>query len=179
MGATKVWTDDELMQLPEDGHKYELVNGALVVSPAGARHGRTIVRLTLKLGAFVVARGLGEVFDSSTGFRLPGGNLRVPDLSFVASARLPGGRAPVGFLYVPPDLAVEVLSPDDRPRLVADKVAEYLAVGVRLVWVIDPETGSATVHRADRMAREIPSSGNLGGDDVLPGFECPLADLFS
>jgi Uma2 family endonuclease len=179
MGATKVWTDDELMRLPDDGYKHELVDGALVVSPAGARHGRTIVRLTVRLGAFVAARGLGEVFDSSTGYRLPGGNLRVPDLSFVASARLPGGRAPVGFLYAPPDLAVEVLSPDDRPRLVADKVAEYLAVGVRLVWVIDPETARATAHRPNGGAREIPSSGTLDGGDVLPGFECRLADLFS
>ena len=141
MGATKVWTDDELMRLPDDGYKYELVDGALVVSPAGGRHGRTIVRLTLRLGAFVVAHGLGEVFDSSTGYRLPGGNLRVPDLSFVARSRLPGGRAPIGFLYVAPDLAVEVLSLDDRPRLIADKVGEYLAAGVRLVWVIDPERG--------------------------------------
>jgi Uma2 family endonuclease len=179
MGTTKVWTDDELMRLPDDGYKYELVDGALVVSPAGGRHGRTIVRLTLRLGAFVVAGELGEVFDSSTGYRLPGGNLRVPDLSFVARSRLPGGRAPIGFLYVAPDLAVEVLSADDRPRLVADKVLEYLAVGVRLVWIIDPESGRGTVHRADGTTLEIDASGTLDGEGVLPGFECPLAELLS
>ena len=179
MGTTKVWTDDELMQLPDDGYKYELVDGALVVSPAGGRHGRTIVRLTVRLGAFVAAGGLGEVFDSSTGYRLHGGNLRVPDLSFVAGSRLPGGRAPVGFLYVAPDLAVEVLSPDDRPRLVAAKVVEYLAVGVRLVWVIDPETERATAHRADGTTQEISSGGVLDGEDVIPGFSCPLSELFA
>ena len=178
MGATKAWTDTELMQLPDDGYKYELVDGALVVSPAGGRHGRTIVQLTIRLGAFVAARGLGEVFDSSTGYRLPGGNLRVPDLSFVATSRLPGGRAPVGFLYVPPDLAVEVLSPDDRPRLVADKVNEYLAVGVRLVWVIDPETEQATVHRSDGTTLEIHSTAPLDGEHVVPGFTCLLSELF-
>jgi Uma2 family endonuclease len=135
--------------------------------------------LTLRLGAFVVAGGLGEVFDSSTGYRLPGGNLRMPDLSFVARSRLPGGRAPIGFLYMAPDLAVEVLSPDDQPRLVADKVLEYLAVGVRLVWVIDPESGRGTVHRADGTTLEVDASGTLDGEGVLPGFGCPLAELLS
>ena len=80
---------------------------------------------------------------------------------------------------LPLHFIVEVLSPDDRPRLVADKVLEYLAVGVRLVWIIDPESGRGTVHRADGTTLEIDASGTLDGEGVLPGFECPLAELLS
>lgn len=124
-------------------------------------------------------RGLGEVFDSSTGYRLPGSNLRSPDLSFVAAARLPAGGVPEGFLYVPPDLAVEGLSPDDRPRLMRDKVGEYLAAGVRLVWVIDPGTRRASVHRTAPNVREIGIEGSLEGEDLAPGFSCRVAALFA
>lgn len=93
-------------------------------------HGEVIVRLITRLAAFVEARGLGHVLESSTGFRLPGGNIRSPDVSFVAMGRFEGGHAPEGFAEVPPDLAVEVLSPDDRPQAVLDKVGEYLQAGV-------------------------------------------------
>jgi Uma2 family endonuclease len=100
-----------LRRLPKDGRKYELVDGEIRLSPAGARHGRIAVRLTAALLAFVGPKRLGEVFDSSTGYRLPGGNVRSPDASFVATKRL--AKVPEGFLEVAPDLAVEVLSPDD------------------------------------------------------------------
>jgi Uma2 family endonuclease len=179
MVTTRTWTDEELMRLPDDGRKYELVDGELVVSPAGGRHGRTIVRLTVQLGAFVTDHRLGEVFDSSTGYRLPGGNLRVPDVSFVSSSRLAEGGVPKGFLYVAPDLAVEVLSPDDRPRPIMDKVGEYLAAGVRLVWVIDPERVNAVAYRSLTDVQDIPAGGSLDGDDVVPGFSCPLSALFT
>lgn len=178
MATPRVWTDDELLRLPDDGRKYELVGGALVVSPAGARHGQIIVRLTVRLAGFVAERGLGEVFDSSTGYRLPGGNLRSPDVSFVAAERLPESGVPEGFLYVPPDLAVEVLSPDDRSRSMAAKVSEYLAAGVRLIWVIDPDSKRALVHQSASDRREVGPSDSLKGEDVVPGFSCPLADLF-
>jgi Uma2 family endonuclease len=120
-------TDQDLLRLPKDGRKYELVDGEIRVSPAGARHGRISLRLGAALLAFVREEGLGEVFDSSTGYRLPGGNVRSPDASFVSSKRLP--RVPEGFLELAPDLAVEILSPEDSPRGVLDKVGEYLAVG--------------------------------------------------
>jgi Uma2 family endonuclease len=178
MATTRVWTDNELLRLPDDGRKHELVDGALVVSPAGGRHGRVIVRLTVRLGGFVMERRLGEVFDSSTGYRLPGGNLRSPDVSFVSADRLREGGVPQGFLYVAPDLAVEVLSPDDRPGPMIDKVGEYLAAGVRLVWVIDPESQRAAIHRSLTERREIGPEGSLQGEDVVPDFSCPLAALF-
>src|SRR5260370_9194233 len=106
------------------------------MSRAGARHGEISVRLTAALLAFVSPKRHGRVFDSSTGYRLPGGNVRSPDASFVSSSRLP--RVPEGFAELAPDLAVEVLSPEDSPREGLDKVGESPAAGGRLVWAIHP-----------------------------------------
>jgi Uma2 family endonuclease len=178
MATARVLTDEQLMQTPQDGRKYELVDGELVVSPAGGRHGKVTVRLVVRLGGFVESHDLGHVFDSSTGYVLPGGNRRAPDVSFVASGRFPGEDVPRGFIELPPDLAVEVLSPGDDPRKVMDKIGEYLQSGVRLVWVIDPETRRAVAYRSLTAVHDIPSEGALSGEDVVPGFACPLASLF-
>jgi Uma2 family endonuclease len=168
-------TDQDLLRLPKDGRKRELVDGEIRVSPAGARHGEISVRLTAALLAFVSPKRLGKVFDSSTGYRLPGGNVRSPDASFVSSSRLP--RVPEGFAELAPDLAVEVLSPEDSPREVLDKVGEYLAAGVRLVWVLDPRASRAVSYRSLTDVHEIGPDGTLDGGEVLPGFRCPLSDL--
>jgi Uma2 family endonuclease len=79
---------------------------------------------------------------------------------------------------VAPDLAVEVLSPTDRAGELAHKVGEYLAVGVRLLWVIDPEKGTGVVYRPGAPPRIVRKDGALDGADVVPGFSCPLAGLF-
>jgi Uma2 family endonuclease len=174
--AQKTWTDEELMALPGDG-KYELVDGELLrMSPAGGRHGEIVLRLAARLLGFVAERKLGHVFDGQTGFRFPDTNLRSPDVSFVATDRLPDG-VPAGFLHVAPDLAVEVLSPSDRAADLAHKVAEYLAVGVRLLWVIDPEKETAVVYRTGSTPRTVRQDGVLDGEDVLPGFCCALSGL--
>lgn len=177
MATTRVITDEELMRLPKDGNKYELVDGEIRVSPAGARHGQVCLRLGARLLAFVTERSLGAVFESSTGFRMPNGNLRAPDASFVAAERLPGGQVPKGFFEIPPDLAAEVLSPSDSPRAVLDRVGEYLESGVRLVWVIDPENRRAVVYRSPTETRHVDAGGVLDGEDMLPGFRYTLAEL--
>jgi len=173
--TTRPATEEDLLQVPEDGQKYELVDGEIRVSPAGLLHGRVCTRLVVRLGSFVEERRLGDLFDSSTGFRLPGGNVRLPDVSFVAKGRL-AGAAP-GFADVASDLAVEVLSPADRSRQVLDKIGEYLDAGVRLVWVIDPERRTAAVHRSLTQVRELGPEDFLDGEDVVPGFRCQIADL--
>ena len=170
-------TEDDLRAIPDDGWKRELVDGEIVVSPAGFRHGVVSVRLSARLLAFVEAQDLGYVVESSTGFRLPGGNVRAPDVSFISNGRFEGGRIPEGFADGAPDLAVEVLSPDDQPRAVLDKVGEYLQAGVRLVWVIDPVAARAAVYRSPTDARELKAGDSLDGEDVLPGFRCGLAEL--
>jgi Uma2 family endonuclease len=169
-------TEEDLLRTPEDGRKYELVDGQIRVTPAGFRHGRVAVSLTVALGSHVKEHDLGYVVDSSTGFRLPGGNVRLPDLAFVAKQRIVG-ELPEGFSSIPPDLAVEVLSPHDNARQVLDKVGEYLAAGVRLVWVIDPAARRATIYRTLSEVRTIVDGECLEGDDVVPGFRCPLSDV--
>jgi Uma2 family endonuclease len=108
MATREVFTEADLLQAPRDGRKHELVDGRIVVSPAGYRHGRIAVRLVIRLGQYAKDHQLGDVLDSSTGFRLPGGNVRSPDVAFVAAARVPN-RAPEGFFDGAPDLAVEIL----------------------------------------------------------------------
>jgi Uma2 family endonuclease len=181
VATTRVFTEEDLLRTPQDGRKYELVDGEIRVSPAGARHGRISVRLGHLLNAFVVEHRLGHVFDGQTGYRLPGRkpqkDVRSPDVSFVAAGRFPREELPDDFIDVAPDLAVEVLSPTDRPRDVLAKVGEFLDAGSRLVWVIDPKQRRAAVYRSFTGVREIGESGQLEGEDVLPGFSCPLADI--
>jgi Uma2 family endonuclease len=176
---TRAWTEDELMALPQDGRKRELVGGEiLVMNPAGRRHGMVSLRLGAALLAHVDAHGLGWAFDSSTGFWMPSGNLRVPDLSFIARSKHPEAPGD-GFGRVPPDLAVEVLSPSDRPQDVDAKVREYLGAGVAMVWVIDPQARRAEVHRPGAEVEIVDDRGRLSGADVIPGFSCPLAEVLS
>jgi Uma2 family endonuclease len=170
-------TEDDLRATPRDGRKYELVDGAIVVSPAGTRHGEVSMRLGSRLLAFVEKHGLGHVFDSSTGFRLPGGNVRSPDVSFVAKGHFKEERAPDDFADVAPDLAVEVVSPEDRARAVLDKVGEYLQGGVRLVWMIDPKKGETAIYRSLTDVRKLKPTDSLEGEDVLPGFRCALTEI--
>jgi len=183
--TTRAITDDDLMRMPKDGRKYEVVDGELRVSPgAGVWHERVVAALLTRLATFVTAQDLGYVFGSNVVYGLPSGNRRSPDISFIAAPRLPKGaelkdlfRRTAVFEFVP-DLAVEVLSPSDRPREVMDKVGEYLGAGVRLAWVIDPAEERAVAYRSVTGAREIPPEGSLDGEDLLPGFRCPLRDLF-
>jgi Uma2 family endonuclease len=170
-------TEADLLDAPKDGRKYELVDGQIRVSPAGGRHGLVIVALTVRLVTFVRQAGSGYVFESSTGFRLPKGNVRSPDLSFVARGRFENDVVPEGFIPFPPDLAVEVLSPEDRSRSLLEKVGEYLDAGVRLVWVIDPRARRASIYRSLTTVHVLSESDPLDGEDVVPGFRCPLGEI--
>lgn len=172
-----VITDEELLRLPRDGSKYEVVDGELVhMSPAGWLHEKIVANLMGVLRNYVKAKQLGDVIGSSALYVLPGGNKRGPDVSFVAAGRL-ASEAGRSFPELAPDLAVEVVSPGDRPRQVLDKVGEYLQAGVRLVWVIEPKQRQATAYRGLTDVRVIDGGGSLDGEDVLPGFICPLADV--
>lgn len=170
-------TDEELLQLPDEGSKYEVVDGELVrMSPAGWLHDAIVMRLGALLVNYVQTHRLGTVIGSNALFILRSGNRRGPDISFVAAGRLDTeGDRP--FPRLAPDLAVEVLSPSDRRKSVRAKVEDYLASGVRLVWVIEPRKRRATAYRPAAAERVIDESGNLAGEDVLPGFRCSLADI--
>jgi Uma2 family endonuclease len=171
-------TEDDLRAVSRDGGKHELVDGQIVVvSPAGGRHGRVCANLVTALGSFVRDNHRGQVLDSSTGFRLPSGNVRAPDVSFVSAETLASHPLSDDFVDAAPDLAVEVLSPGDRPRAVLDKVGEYLESGVRLVWVIDPANSRAQVYRSPSAGTELTGDEALDGEDVLPGFRCLLSEI--
>src|SRR5205814_10386571 len=108
----------------------------------------------------------------------PPRKMRKPDGSSIGQERLPEGPSSEGYLYIPPDLAVEVISPNDSAYEVDAKVVEYLNAGVPLVWVINPEARTVRIHRHDGSASWLREKDELSGEDVLPGFRCRVADIF-
>ena len=104
--------------------------------------------------------------------------VRVPDIAFVASARLSRGEIPTGFIRIPPDLAVEILSPSERRQRIQSKLEDYRAVRIPLVWVVDPGRRAVTVIAPDREPRALRQGDVLDGGAVLPGFTCPIAEIF-
>jgi Uma2 family endonuclease len=173
-------TADELLNLHLPNKRTELVRGMLVVrEPAGHTHGRIAMNLGAELTVFAKRTGAGAVFAAETGFTLARNpdTVRAPDVAFIARDRLPPAHAR-GFAEMAPDLAVEVLSPDDRPGEVLAKVADWLAAGTRLVWVVDPWRRLARVYREDGSETLITADAALDGEGVLPGLTCRLASIF-
>ena len=175
-------TADDLMAMGEDD-RYELVDGVLVPMspPPGPRHGYVGLTLGIKAGGFVRAHRLGWTFAAETGFRLrrDPDTVRGPDFAFVARGRITPEMDLNRYLDLAPDLVAEVVSPSDRARDVAAKVRDYLATGVRIVWVINMRARTVAVHRPGRDVRILQEADELSGEDVLPGFSCPVAELFA
>lgn len=171
---------DDLLRLP-DGDRYELVDGVPVEKPMGAEADEIAVGVASILRPFVRAHHLGHVYGSQTGFQCfpdKPNQVRMPDASFVARGKLPDEKTPKGYIKVAPDLVVEVISPNDLYAEVEQKVAEYRSAGVKLIWIIIPETKTVVIRRLDGSCAEVGATGQLSGEDVLPGFACPVADLF-
>ncbi len=177
----RLMTADEVFRMPDDGKRYELVEGRLEeVTPASPMSSAVAVAIAALLYAFVRPRKLGVVGGADWGVKLFGDpdTVRAPDVCFVRADRLPNGKVPRRFQDGVPDLVVEVLSPTDRYRRTQRKVREYLAAGARLVWVIDPDERSAVVYQADGSVSEYEAGGLLDGGDVLPGFTLNLAEIW-
>jgi Uma2 family endonuclease len=173
-------TAEELLLLPGD-LRCELVEGELVeMSPPGGEHGDIGLAIGSMLRLHVRASGAGRAFGEA-GFvlRRDPDTVRAPDAAFMRSERLPAQRAPVGYVEGAPDLAVEVVSPHDTAREIDTKVREYLAAGTRLVWVVYPEGRYARVFRADNTTAIVEHDESLSGEDVLPGLEIPLSEVFA
>ena len=171
----------EFLGLP-NSPRGEIVDGVFyLVPPAGGPHGNVNSRLLTRLCAYVLEHDLGDVYDSSTAFVLrvgPKPLVRSPDVSFVARGK-DDPSIPPGSVALAPDLAVETLSPSDRPGEARRKVDEYLDHGTTLVWLIDPRRRTAAVYAQDRSVRQLSESDALDGGDVVPGFTVPLAFLFA
>lgn len=179
MPAQALLTAEELLRLNLPNKRTELVRGMLIIrEPAGYQHGDVAMRLGAAIHAHVEAHDLGRVFAAETGFTLARkpDTVRAPDVAFISNERLPD-PPPRGFAEMAPDLAVEVLSPDDRAGEVLDKVADWLKAGTRLVWVVDPLRANARVYRADGSESLLGESDVLHGEDVLPGFTYAIATL--
>lgn len=179
MPPTAYQTANDLLRFREPGKTAELVRGVLIVrEPPGTWHGARAARLTLRVGVFVERHNLGAIFAQDTGFTIARNpdTVRAPDVAFVASDRL--AQIPdQGYAEIAPDWVAEILSPGDRPGEVLEKVGQWLDAGVRLVWVLDQARRDARTYRADGTVSVLQVNDELDGEDVLPGFRCPLRDI--
>ena len=179
VSATERHTIDQLRKDPPRG-RWELIEGRLqMMTPAGYGHGKIVGRIFRLLSEHVEAHALGVVLTGEPGFiigRDPD-TLRAPDVAFVRAERdEPELR---GFFPGAPDLAVEVVSPEDRQQDVESKADQWLEAGSAAVWVIWPATRSVTVHRRAGERPEILHEGDtLAGESLIPGFACPIDKLF-
>lgn len=176
----KLMTAEELLNMPDDGMEHELVRGELTtMPPPGLQHEEIAAHLVLTFGPFVKAHGLGRVFGGP-GFiieRNPD-TVRAPDFAFIAAGRLPSGEATAGYPQLAPDFLVEVVSPGDTAAEVQDKILQWLEAGVRMAVALYPKRHSIAVYRSATDIRLLGADDVFDGGDVLPGFSCPVRDLF-
>jgi Uma2 family endonuclease len=177
--AARLLTAEELFDYP-DSKYYELVRGVpRVCEPLGGVHGRLAGKIAARLLDHVERLGLGTVLVEA-GYVLRRGpdTVRGPDVSFISITRLPPDRIPEQFIPGAPDLAVEILSPDSRWSEIEEKVADYLAGGARLVWLVEPREQRVIVRYPDRPSRVLGPQDILDGENVVPGFALAVAELF-
>jgi len=175
----KTWTDEALESLPKNGYKHELLDGELIMSPVHANHGIICMRFGAVLVHFVEQHKLGEVYDSSTGFRLSESLLLSPDIAFVSKARVRKIMpAPDKFLTGAPDLVVEVLSPSDRMAQISRKLDHYFEHGTKLAWLINWRKEQVHIYTPDSIEALTGRDDWLTGGTVLPGFKCRLRRIF-
>ncbi len=177
----KIWTDEEFMALPDNGNRYELVNGQIkVLDSVGMEHGYLSALVGCSLGNYSFDRKLGVICNSSTAFKMKSGNKRSPDVSFVSKDRLKGlKKLPKGFFDGAPDLAVEVISPSNTFDEIHQKIVEYFESGSRLVWVINPDEETVLVYRGTTPDRLLKKTDFLDGEEVVDEFRLAIAELFT
>ncbi len=162
------------------GKPAELIRGKVREKmPAGRRHGRVAMSIGAEIATFVRKHNLGETLAAETGFVLRtsrGESVRAPDVAFICKERLTQDEE--GFSRIVPDLVVEVVSPQDTPAYLNDKVMEWLEAGVKVVWVIDPAHRTVAIWRADGSHETLDEGATLTGEAVLPGFRVPVRSLF-
>jgi len=181
MSATTLVTADELLRMPDDGYRYELVAGEIKkMPPPGWRHGATVGRVSGLVTPFVKQHDLGLVLEGDSGFLLARDpdTVRASDYAFIRKDHLPAQDPEEAYWPGPPDLAVEVVSPGDTVAEVDDKVKGWLDAGAMMVWVVNPRWRSVTVYRSAVNIKTLTENEELSGDDVVPGFRCRVAEIF-
>lgn len=177
--TTRLLSAEEFFALPGSRHQ-ELVRGEVVETmPPGRKHGK----LALRIGKLIdnwVEQGAGGETGVESGFVLAHDPdlVRSPDVYYVRAERIPEGEVTEGFWTIAPDLAVEIVSPNDTADEVEAKVFEYLAAGTAAVWVVYPRSQRLTVHTPDGLARTYGPEATLTMPDLLPGFSLLIKELF-
>jgi len=162
--------------LENDVPGYEYAKGELIpMSPATRRHGKISISIIRHLDRYVYENGLGELYTAETIFQV-GDRMMKPDVAFVSTDHLDVDEDAT--FPIPPDLAIEVVSPSDAHSRVVRKALDYLGAGTRLVWVLDPVSKTVTVYRSESDIEILTREATLTGEDVVPGFTCPVAQLF-
>jgi Uma2 family endonuclease len=175
-------TEDDVVAALDGPQKRlcELVDGVLVEKTMGTKEGVLAGLIVYYLWDFLEEHDFGVVVGADGPLRLRLGLVRIPDACFVSWDRLPGGELPdTAIAPVVPELAVEVLSEGNTPREMERKLREYFEAGVRLAWLIQPKTQTATAYTAPTKARRVGKDQALDGGDVLPGFRLSLKELFA
>jgi Uma2 family endonuclease len=175
-------TADDLSLMPDDGFRYELVKGELRrMNPAGNVHGRVTMSVAWRLAQYVEENQLGTVYAAETGFRLASDpdTVRAPDVAFVSRARVEMVGEVEGFWPEAPELAVEVVSPDDSYTDVEEKVFDWLDVGTKMVVVINPRQRSSTVYKSPTDIIALAEADVLDGGEIVPGFELAIREIFA
>ncbi|MHB1035677.1 MAG: Uma2 family endonuclease [Pirellulales bacterium] len=181
MVSTELITTAEQLLSATGLGRCELVRGELVMmTPAGFEHGRIAATIAAALVVFVGEQHSGVVTGAETGFQIgrDPDTVRAPDVAFVRAERMPA--VPVrGYFRGAPDLAIEIVSPNDRAGEVVDKVRDWLAVGCQAAWVVDPQSRTVSIYRGPSEAIVLSESDALIGGDLLPGFCLPVAKIFA
>jgi Uma2 family endonuclease len=174
-------TPEDLLNMGEGGKGFELVDGRLAEQHVSVLSCLVAGRLFARLAMYCEAQRLGWVLPPESGFQYDPDaprKVRKPGAAFIRQERLPESELPQGYCHVVPDLAVEVISPNDTFDEVDTKVEEYLRLGVRLVWVVSLQTRQVYVHRHDGTMAKVREGEELSGEDLIPGFRCPVSELF-
>ena len=179
--TTQPTTAEELLNMPDDGFRYELIRGQLRrYELNGHEQGRIAANAAVALGVYVKDSGLGGSCVAGTGFHLEShpDHVRAPDAAFVRRERDAAAKGREGFFPGAPDLAIEVISPSDRYTEVEEKVADWLTAGTLAVIVVDPRRRTVKVHRSLTDAVVLTEPDVLGVDDIVPGWQMPVGDIF-
>ncbi len=178
----KLHTAEELLNLPDDGMRHELVGGEIrTMAPAGNEHGYLALRIASRLEQHVDANELGRTYAAETGFKIgtDPDTVRAPDAAFVSRERVEKVGRVTGFWPGAPDLAVEVVSPGDTHAEVVEKSLAWLDAGCRMVLVVEPGRKVVTVYRSREDIRILAGDEAVDGADVVPGWRLPVAGIFA
>jgi len=180
--AKNLLTADDLMAMPDDGKRYELIRGELIAMPLISHNpGRIAARFGRRIGNFAEEHDLGHGVGADAGIHIERDpdTVRAPDYGFISYERMAEPPPSRGYADVIPDLVLEVVSPNDRQPDVDAKTQMWLEAGVRLVLVAYPETQEVYAHHDDGSVARYSIGDTVLGDPVLPGFACPVADIFA